>query len=190
MTYFVIYHSVWSVISTRKLTPAKREGKSCSTPWSHWYLRDNFGQERSWEQHRNNTDNLWIQLCNLCNYVYYVITYSLNQWRNPISCIRSFWHPFISVKWMQSSNFVHKCITDGYWLRIKNYAGIGRVSQNITSCEKFTFIYIMCYQMKTWNVFFVTLCPTDGPYCECHSEHFRVAVDLHLHRGTECSSCL
>ena len=30
---------------------------------------------------------------------------------------------------LQSSNCVHKCIAGGYWLRIKNYAGMRRVSE-------------------------------------------------------------
>jgi len=37
---------------------------------------------------------------------------------------------FVSVEWMQlqSSIFVHKCTISGYYLRIKNYAGMQRVS--------------------------------------------------------------
>ena len=47
--------------------------------------------------------------------------------------ISIFFHLFTSVERMQqqSSNFVHKCTTGGYCLRIKNYAGMRRVSQNI-----------------------------------------------------------
>jgi len=50
----------------------------------------------------------------------------------------SFRTPFTSVDQMQlqRSNFVDKCIMDGYCLRIKNYAGMQRVSRNIISCEK------------------------------------------------------
>ena len=48
--------------------------------------------------------------------------------------ISNFRHPppSISVERMQlqNSNFEHKCTTGGYCLRIKNYAGMRRVSQN------------------------------------------------------------
>jgi len=48
------------------------------------------------------------------------------------SSFQTFGTPFISVEWMQlqSSNFVLKCTTSGYCLRIKNYAGMRRVSRS------------------------------------------------------------
>ena len=49
------------------------------------------------------------------------------------SSFRTFGSVFISVERMQlqSSNFVHKCVTGGYYPRIKNCAGMRLVSQNI-----------------------------------------------------------
>ena len=68
--------------------------------------------------------------------------------------------PPVSIKF---SNFVH--ITGGYCLRIKNYAGMRRMSQIIISCEKIHPHLISAIKWK--NDISVTLSATVGP---CHPE--------------------
>ena len=54
-------------------------------------------------------------------------------WPGVRAQFRNFRTPSICLYRMKlhSSTFVHKCTTDGYCSRIKNYVGIRRVSQNI-----------------------------------------------------------
>ena len=70
---------------------------------------------------------------------------------------RTFGTPFICVEWMQlqNSNFVRKCITGGYCLWIRNYAGMQRVSHTIIPCEKVTPTYTMRSNEMVFPWYFV-----------------------------------
>ena len=93
------------------------------------------------------------------------------------SSFSNFWHPLHICGTDAERKFkfcVHKCTTGIYCLRIRNYDGMRRVSQNIIPCEKFT----PMHKWKRGSVFL---------WCFVQQQHrgyafHYVGVDLQLHR--------
>ena len=137
-------------------------------PWSEWFETWHSSARQSLEAYW-----FWVQKVN-------------GQRRGTGSSFQTSGTP--SYPWNEGSYKVQilctKCTMGGYCLRIRNNAGMQRLSQDIIVWEKFTLTYIMHCQMKSWNSISVILRTTVGPQRDVIQSNFDfwVGVDLHLYR--------